>query len=120
MKTFAAPRPDHVSADLSRAGGHRLHEILVEHLTSYLQRERIPYQWKISRTILFYKKGDREGRRNYRPICLLSMLYVKGTGPTSVEQVDPIGIQLRGSHPNGFEDYRSVLREPPFSHPHLR
>ncbi|VDM76989.1 unnamed protein product [Strongylus vulgaris] len=30
--------PDHVSVDLLRARGHRLHEILVEHLTSYLQK----------------------------------------------------------------------------------
>ncbi|VDM80625.1 unnamed protein product [Strongylus vulgaris] len=39
MKTAKAPGPDHVSTDLLRAGGHRLHEILAEHLTSYLQNE---------------------------------------------------------------------------------
>ncbi|KAK6749531.1 hypothetical protein RB195_001879 [Necator americanus] len=44
-------------------------------MTSYLQKERIPDQWKTSRTVLIHKKGDREDLRNYRPICLMSVLY---------------------------------------------
>ncbi|KAK6760849.1 hypothetical protein RB195_022061 [Necator americanus] len=44
-------------------------------MTSYLQKERIPDQWKTSRTVLIHKKGGREDLRNYRPICLLSLLY---------------------------------------------
>ncbi|KAK6753596.1 hypothetical protein RB195_012904 [Necator americanus] len=44
-------------------------------MTSYLQKERIPDQWKTSRTVLIHKKGDREDLRNCRPICLLSVLY---------------------------------------------
>ena len=75
MKAGTAPRPDHISANLLRAGGHRLHEILATHMTSYLQMERIPDQSRTSRTVLLQKKEDREDIRNYRPICLLSMLY---------------------------------------------
>ncbi len=44
-------------------------------MTSYLQKERIPDQWRTSRTVLLHKKGEREDIRNYRPICLLSVLY---------------------------------------------
>ncbi|KAK6730616.1 hypothetical protein RB195_007217 [Necator americanus] len=44
-------------------------------MTSYLQKERFPDQWKTSQTVLIHKKGDREDLRNYRPICLLSVLY---------------------------------------------
>ncbi|KAK6750239.1 hypothetical protein RB195_002311 [Necator americanus] len=75
MKPGTAPGPDFISADFLRAGGHPLHVILAEHMTSYLQKERIPDQWKTSRTVLIHKKGDREDLRNYRPICLLSVLY---------------------------------------------
>ncbi|KAE9416003.1 hypothetical protein Angca_005205, partial [Angiostrongylus cantonensis] len=31
--------------------------------------------WKTSCTIILRKKGDRNVLRNYRPICLLSVLY---------------------------------------------
>ena len=74
-KAGTAPGPDQISADLLRAGGHRLHEILAAHMTSYLQKERIPDQWRTSRTVLLHKKEEREDIRNYRPICLLSVLY---------------------------------------------
>ncbi|KAK6755372.1 hypothetical protein RB195_014005 [Necator americanus] len=75
MKPGTAPGPDFISADFLRAGGHPLHVILAAHMTSYLQKERIPDQWKTSRTVIIHKKGDREDFRNYRPICLLSVLY---------------------------------------------
>ncbi|KAK6743844.1 hypothetical protein RB195_010880 [Necator americanus] len=75
MKPGTASGPDFISADFLRAGGHPLHVILAAHMTSYLQKERIPHQWKTLRTVLIYKKGDREDLRNYRPICLLSVLY---------------------------------------------
>ncbi|KAK6752697.1 hypothetical protein RB195_003859 [Necator americanus] len=44
-------------------------------MTSYLQKERIPDQWKTSRTVLIHKKCDREDLRDYRSICLLSVLH---------------------------------------------
>ncbi|KAK6726965.1 hypothetical protein RB195_004953 [Necator americanus] len=75
MKPGTAPGPDFISADFLRAGGHPLHVILAAHMTSYLQKERIPGQWKTSRTVLIHKKGDRDDLRNYRPICLLSVSY---------------------------------------------
>ncbi|KAK6725892.1 hypothetical protein RB195_004300 [Necator americanus] len=75
MKLGTAPGPDFISADFLRAGGHPLHVILAAHMTSYLQKERIPDQWKTSRTVLIHKKGDREDLRNYCPICLLGVLY---------------------------------------------
>ncbi|KAK6744365.1 hypothetical protein RB195_011206 [Necator americanus] len=64
MKPGTAPGPDFISADFLRAGGP-LHVILAAHMTSYLQKERIQDQWKTLRTLLIYKKGDREDLRNY-------------------------------------------------------
>ena len=75
MKAGTAPGPDHISPDLLRAGGHRFHKILAAHMTSYLQKERIPNQWRTSRTILLYKKCDCGDIWNYRQICLLSVLH---------------------------------------------
>ncbi|VDP17415.1 unnamed protein product [Heligmosomoides polygyrus] len=36
---------------------------------------KVPSQWKTSRTVLLYKKGDVHDIGNYRPICLLSVVY---------------------------------------------
>ncbi|KAK6761527.1 hypothetical protein RB195_022555 [Necator americanus] len=49
--------------------------VAIKSMKAYLQKERIPDQWKTSRTVLIHKKSDREDLRNYRPICLLSVLY---------------------------------------------
>ncbi|WKY00653.1 hypothetical protein Q1695_015017 [Nippostrongylus brasiliensis] len=75
MKSGTAPGPDKISADLLRAGNHTLHSLLAAHMTSYLRKERIPDQWRNSRTVILHKKGDRDDPRNYRPISLLSVLY---------------------------------------------
>ncbi|KAK6762716.1 hypothetical protein RB195_023433 [Necator americanus] len=47
MKPGTAPGPDFISAD-------------------FLRKERIPDQWKTSRTVLIHKKSDREDLRNYQ------------------------------------------------------
>ena len=75
MKKGTAPGLDTITTDFLRAGGHRLHVLLANHLTLYLQKETIPDQWRTSRTVILPKKGDRRDLRNYRPICLLSVLY---------------------------------------------
>ncbi|KAK6752534.1 hypothetical protein RB195_003760 [Necator americanus] len=43
--------------------------------TRYLSECKVPKQWKISKTVLLYKKGDPHDIGNYRPICLLSVIY---------------------------------------------
>ena len=75
MKKGTAPGPDNITADFLRAGGHNLHVLLATHMTSYLHKEKIPDQWRTSRTVILFKKGDPKDLRNYRPICLLSILY---------------------------------------------
>ncbi|KAE9412290.1 hypothetical protein Angca_009468, partial [Angiostrongylus cantonensis] len=75
MERGTAPGPDNITADFLRAGGHNLHVLLADHMTAYLQKEKIPDQWRTSRTVILPKKGDRKDLRNYRPICLLNVLY---------------------------------------------
>ncbi|VDM75839.1 unnamed protein product [Strongylus vulgaris] len=57
MKAATAPGPGHVSVDFLQAGGYCLERILAEHLTYYLQKERISDQWN---TTHLHMKEDRE------------------------------------------------------------
>ncbi|EYB85743.1 hypothetical protein Y032_0292g1593 [Ancylostoma ceylanicum] len=75
LKKGTAPGPDGITADLLRVGGYTMHELLVDHFTSYLEAGVIPKQWKCSSTVLIFKKGDKEEIENYRPIALLSIPY---------------------------------------------
>ncbi|KAK6761819.1 hypothetical protein RB195_022780 [Necator americanus] len=43
--------------------------------TCYLLECKVPKQWKITKTVLLFKKGDPQDIGNYRPICLLSVIY---------------------------------------------
>ncbi|KAE9412928.1 hypothetical protein Angca_002878, partial [Angiostrongylus cantonensis] len=75
MKRGSAPGPENITADFFRAGGHNLHLLLVNRITAYLQKEKIPDQWRTWHTVISPKKRDRKDLRNYRPICLLNVLY---------------------------------------------
>ena len=48
---------------------------LASRFSHYMAQRRTPDQWKTAKTVLLYKKGDREQLRNYRPIWLLPTVY---------------------------------------------
>ncbi|KAK6758449.1 hypothetical protein RB195_015957 [Necator americanus] len=53
--------------------------VLINTLTRLFTRNlsecKVPKQWKTDKTVLLYKKGDPHDIGNYRPICLLSVIY---------------------------------------------
>ncbi|KAH7706674.1 hypothetical protein AAVH_26088 [Aphelenchoides avenae] len=75
MKNGKAPGPDGVKAETLKAGGPTLWKHLARLFTQCLRKKKIPPQWKESTTVLLYKKGDARNLKNYRPICLLSVIY---------------------------------------------
>lgn len=75
MASNKAPGEDGIPAELVRACGHRLYAALADRFTEYHKADRVPAAWRTSRTVLLFKKGDREDLANYRPITLLPVLY---------------------------------------------
>ncbi|EYB94061.1 hypothetical protein Y032_0176g561 [Ancylostoma ceylanicum] len=72
VKNRTAPGPDRIHLkNLPTA----LANTLARLYTRYLSECKVPSQWKTSRTVLLYKKGDQQDIGNYRPICLLSVVY---------------------------------------------
>ena len=73
--TDKAPGKDGIEVELLKVGGATLWAALAARFSKYKRELHVPRQWKESKTILLFKKGDKELLKNYRPICLLSALY---------------------------------------------
>ncbi|KAK6736602.1 hypothetical protein RB195_019352 [Necator americanus] len=59
-----------------REDGQVIPEVLPSEIRHAIMSEcKVPKQWKTSKTVLLYKKGDPHDIGNYRPICLLSVIY---------------------------------------------
>ncbi|KAH7701151.1 protein F43G9.7, partial [Aphelenchoides avenae] len=96
FKNEKAPGPDGITAEMLKAGGERLWDQLAKFFTTCMRMKRIPLKWKESRTVLLYKKGDPNDVKNYRPICLLPVIYklftkerILHAGPHAGGQSDP-------------------------------
>ncbi|EPB72392.1 hypothetical protein ANCCEY_08515 [Ancylostoma ceylanicum] len=71
VKNRTAPYPDRLRPEHLKILQTTLVNTLARLFTRYLSECKVPSQWKTSRTVLLYKKGDSQDIGNYRPICVL-------------------------------------------------
>ncbi|EYC39481.1 hypothetical protein Y032_0654g1186 [Ancylostoma ceylanicum] len=75
VKNRTVPGPDRIRPEHLKSLPTAIVNTLARLFTRYLSECKVPNQWKTSRTVLLYKKGDPQDIGNYRPICLLSAVY---------------------------------------------
>ncbi|XGW11057.1 hypothetical protein V3C99_012506 [Haemonchus contortus] len=75
MKNCTAPGPDRIKPEHLKSIPPVIIKTLARLFTRYLSECKVPTSWKTSKTVLLYKKGDPDDIGNYRPICLLSVIY---------------------------------------------
>ncbi|EPB73149.1 hypothetical protein ANCCEY_07742 [Ancylostoma ceylanicum] len=75
VKNRTAPGPDRIRPEHLKNLPTILVNTLARLFTRYLSECKVPSQWKTSRIVLLHKKGDPQDIGNYRPICLLSVVY---------------------------------------------
>ncbi|VDL86996.1 unnamed protein product [Nippostrongylus brasiliensis] len=75
MSKGKSPGSDGITVEMLLACGQKLFSALAQRFTRYVTMCEIPAAWKRSKTILLFKKGDKEDLANYRPITLLPVLY---------------------------------------------
>ena len=75
LRSRRAPGPDRIKHEHLKNLPPVLINTLARLFTRYLSECKVPNQWKTSKTVLLYKKGDVHDIGNYRPICLLSVVY---------------------------------------------
>ncbi|KAK6749445.1 hypothetical protein RB195_001821 [Necator americanus] len=75
VRNRTAPGPNRIRPEHLKSLPPVLINTLARLFTRYLSECKVPKQWKTSKTVLLYKKGDPHDIGNYRPICLLSVIY---------------------------------------------
>ncbi|KAK6735916.1 hypothetical protein RB195_018899 [Necator americanus] len=75
VRNRTASGPDRIRPEHLKSLPPVLINTLARLFTRYLSECKVPKQWKTSKTVLLYKKGDPHEIGNYRPICLLSVIY---------------------------------------------
>ncbi|KAK6758648.1 hypothetical protein RB195_016087 [Necator americanus] len=75
VRNRTVPGPDRIRPEHLKSLPPVLINTLTRLFKRYLSECRVPKQWKTSKAVLLYKKGDPRDIGNYRPIYLLSVIY---------------------------------------------
>ncbi|KAK6735440.1 hypothetical protein RB195_018574 [Necator americanus] len=75
VRNRTANGPDRIRPEHLKSLPPVLINTLARLFTGYPSECKIRKQWKTSKTVLLYKKGDPHDIGNYRPICLLTVIY---------------------------------------------
>ncbi|CAK1600548.1 unnamed protein product [Parnassius mnemosyne] len=76
LKNGKSPGEYGITAELLKAGGKPVPEVLQKLFNSDIHGGTTPEAWSRGAVVLFCKKGDNALLMNYRPISLLSRVYV--------------------------------------------
>ncbi|KAE9414095.1 hypothetical protein Angca_008584, partial [Angiostrongylus cantonensis] len=79
VKSRTTPGPDGIKPEHLKNIPPVLVSTLARLFTRYLSEYKVPTQWKTSKTVLLFRKGDLHDIDNYRPICLLPVVYKLST-----------------------------------------
>jgi hypothetical protein len=75
LKGHKSSCTDQIPAELIKAGCGTIRSEISKLIYSIRNREELPEEWKESREVRIYKKGDETDCNNYRGISLLSTTY---------------------------------------------
>ncbi|KAK6761256.1 hypothetical protein RB195_022355 [Necator americanus] len=76
IRSRTAPCPDRIRPEHLKNLPPVLINTMARVFTRYMSECKVPKQWKTSKTVLFYKKGDPHDIGNYSPICLRTIDHI--------------------------------------------
>ena len=107
-----APGPDSIPNELLQALPMRLKEAMRQLFVVMWLIGHTPDEWKVSKTVLLYKKGNPTLLQNWRPIALANTLYKAWTSMvTHVLSTYGERQGIIGSAQEGFRRYRNTSRQ---------
>ncbi|KAK6751612.1 hypothetical protein RB195_003182 [Necator americanus] len=77
VRSRTSPSLDRMKPEQLKSLPPLLINTLARLFTRYLSECKVPKQWKTSKTVLLYKKGDPRDIGNYRPICSIYKLFTR-------------------------------------------
>jgi hypothetical protein len=107
-----APGPDNIPNFILKNMPTQFHNLLYLLFHQCYKQQKIPFSWKTSLTILFYKKSDPTILTNHRPIALANTIYKFFTSTITV-QLANYGKkhQILQNSQEGFRQERCTSRQ---------